>query len=161
MHAMVADSARGQGRGWKPRFGHWTVPPTPMSHSSAGSLHAAGSAATSDPTDVDPLGLLACFSACSRWLAGWLAGGGWLVAASDTDFIAKLIDVWPNGTAMLVEQGALRMRWRNGPFATHPAPHMRKGERYQIDVRPAAAAAAGAAAAPPPPQPSTYRLYLS
>ena len=55
--------------------------------------------------------------------------------ASDTDFVAKLIDVWPNGTAMLVEQGAVRMRWRNGPFATRPAPHMRKNERYHI-VRP-------------------------
>ena len=64
MHAMVADSARGQGRGWKPHFGHWTVPPTPIMHSGSGSLHAAGSAATSDPTDVDPLGLLACLSAC-------------------------------------------------------------------------------------------------
>lgn len=54
--------------------------------------------------------------------------------ASDTDFVAKLIDVWPNGTAMLVEQGALRMRWRNGPFATKPAPHMRPNERYTIEV---------------------------
>jgi predicted acyl esterase len=44
--------------------------------------------------------------------------------ASDTDFVAKLIDVFPNGTAMLVQQGALRMRWRNGPFATQPAAPM-------------------------------------
>lgn len=35
-------------------------------------------------------------------------------SAPDTDFIARLIDVAPNGVALPVTEGALRMRWRNG-----------------------------------------------
>jgi len=34
--------------------------------------------------------------------------------ALDTDFIAKLVDVWPDGTALNVQEGALRMRYRDG-----------------------------------------------
>ena len=39
----------------------------------------------------------------------------------DTDFVAKLVDVWPNGTRMLVQDGIIRMRWRDGPLAPAPA----------------------------------------
>eukprot|EP01012_Entosiphon_sulcatum_P014989 TRINITY_DN20019_c0_g1_i1.p1 TRINITY_DN20019_c0_g1~~TRINITY_DN20019_c0_g1_i1.p1 ORF type:complete len:584 (+),score=89.60 TRINITY_DN20019_c0_g1_i1:25-1752(+) len=34
--------------------------------------------------------------------------------ASDTDFTAKVTDVFPNGTSMLVQDGITRMRWRDG-----------------------------------------------
>jgi putative CocE/NonD family hydrolase len=35
-------------------------------------------------------------------------------SAADTDFIAKLIDVDPLGTALSVCEGIVRMRWRKG-----------------------------------------------
>jgi uncharacterized protein len=35
-------------------------------------------------------------------------------SAPDTDFIAKLIDVYPNGYAMIVAEGELRVGYRNG-----------------------------------------------
>lgn len=35
-------------------------------------------------------------------------------SAKDTDFIAKLVDVYPDGHAFNVQEGALRMRYRNG-----------------------------------------------
>ena len=34
--------------------------------------------------------------------------------ALDTDFIARLVDVWPDGRATNIQEGALRMRYRNG-----------------------------------------------
>ncbi len=35
--------------------------------------------------------------------------------APDSDFIAKLVDVYPNGYSMIVAEGELRARYRNGP----------------------------------------------
>jgi hypothetical protein len=35
--------------------------------------------------------------------------------APDTDFIAKLVDVYPNGYSMIVAEGQLRVSYRNGP----------------------------------------------
>lgn len=35
-------------------------------------------------------------------------------SAPDTDFTAKLVDVWPNGAAMSVTDGILRLRYRGG-----------------------------------------------
>ena len=34
--------------------------------------------------------------------------------AKDTDFMAKLVDVYPDGRAFNVQEGALRMRYREG-----------------------------------------------
>jgi len=55
-------------------------------------------------------------------------------SAPDTDFVAKLVDVSPDGTALNVQEGALRMRYRNGfdkPVL------MTSGEVYEatIDMR--------------------------
>jgi putative CocE/NonD family hydrolase len=36
-------------------------------------------------------------------------------SAPDTDFVAKLVDVWPNGFAQNLTEGILRMRYRNSP----------------------------------------------
>lgn len=35
-------------------------------------------------------------------------------SARDTDFIAKLVDVHPDGTAYILQEGVLRARWREG-----------------------------------------------
>jgi putative CocE/NonD family hydrolase len=35
-------------------------------------------------------------------------------SASDTDFTAKLVDVFPDGTARMLNDGILRARYRNG-----------------------------------------------
>ena len=51
--------------------------------------------------------------------------------ALDTDFVAKLVDVWPDGTALNVQEGALRMRYRDGyrdPQALDP------GNVYRISL---------------------------
>jgi putative CocE/NonD family hydrolase len=52
-------------------------------------------------------------------------------SAPDTDFIARLVDVWPDGRATSIQEGALRARYRDG-FAT-PA-LMVPGERYPLTV---------------------------
>lgn len=35
-------------------------------------------------------------------------------SARDTDFVARLVDVWPDGHAINIQEGALRARYRNG-----------------------------------------------
>lgn len=37
--------------------------------------------------------------------------------ATDTDFVVKLTDIFPDGRAMLVQDSIVRMKWRNGPDA--------------------------------------------
>jgi len=49
-------------------------------------------------------------------------------SAKDTDFIAKLVDVYPDGRAFNVQEGALRMRYREG-FAK--SLRMKEGEVYE------------------------------
>lgn len=54
--------------------------------------------------------------------------------ARDTDFVAKLVDVRPDGTALNIQEGALRMRYRSG----YDSPAlMRPGQVYRakIDMR--------------------------
>jgi putative CocE/NonD family hydrolase len=52
-------------------------------------------------------------------------------SAKDTDFTAKLVDVWPDGRAYNVQEGALRMRYREG--YTSPA-LLQPGEVYRVTV---------------------------
>ncbi len=52
-------------------------------------------------------------------------------SAVDTDFTAKLVDVYPDGKAYNVQEGILRARYREG-FA-HKM-WMKPGEVYQIKV---------------------------
>lgn len=51
--------------------------------------------------------------------------------APDTDFFAKLIDVYPDGSALLISEGQLRMRYRQG-FA-YPM-MMKPGEVYETHI---------------------------
>jgi putative CocE/NonD family hydrolase len=50
---------------------------------------------------------------------------------SDTDFTVKLTDVYPDGRSMLITDGILRMRNRNG---TNHWELMNPGTVYQVDV---------------------------
>ena len=50
---------------------------------------------------------------------------------SDTDFTVKLIDVYPDGRSMLITDGILRMRYRNG---TDHWEFMEPGKIYDIWV---------------------------
>ena len=54
-------------------------------------------------------------------------------SAADTDFTAKLVDVWPDGRAMSVTDGIVRARFRSGPEASEP---VRPGDchEYRIDL---------------------------
>ena len=52
-------------------------------------------------------------------------------SALDTDFVVKLVDVSPDGTALNIQEGALRMRYRDG-FAMPKL--MRPGEVYLVRV---------------------------
>lgn len=56
-------------------------------------------------------------------------------SAADTDFTARLVDVWPDGRAMGVTDGIVRARFREGPEA---AVDSRPGRpyRYVIDLMP-------------------------
>jgi len=40
--------------------------------------------------------------------------------ASDTDFVVRITDVYPNGKSMLIGDGIQRMKWRNGPVTPEP-----------------------------------------
>jgi putative CocE/NonD family hydrolase len=51
--------------------------------------------------------------------------------AEDTDFIARLVDVAPDGRTLGLQEGAFRLRYRNGFDQPRAA---RAGERYQITV---------------------------
>ena len=51
--------------------------------------------------------------------------------AADTDLVVKLLDVYPDGYAMLLSVGQLRLRYRNG--FSHVA-LMKPGERYQVGM---------------------------
>eukprot|EP01065_Artemidia_motanka_P035364 TRINITY_DN4328_c0_g1_i1.p1 TRINITY_DN4328_c0_g1~~TRINITY_DN4328_c0_g1_i1.p1 ORF type:complete len:630 (+),score=202.09 TRINITY_DN4328_c0_g1_i1:108-1892(+) len=50
---------------------------------------------------------------------------------SDTDFMVKLVDVYPNGTRQLITDGVQRMRWRDG---AKTATMMTPGQRYTVTV---------------------------
>jgi putative CocE/NonD family hydrolase len=51
-------------------------------------------------------------------------------SAKDTDFVAKLVDVYPDGTALNVRENVLRARYRDG--RDKPAVLMRPGNIYEI-----------------------------
>jgi putative CocE/NonD family hydrolase len=54
-------------------------------------------------------------------------------SAADTDFTAKLVDVWPNGFVQNLTEGILRARYRESTSTPHlitPG----KIERYEIDL---------------------------
>jgi putative CocE/NonD family hydrolase len=52
-------------------------------------------------------------------------------SAVDTDFTAKLVDVWPNGFAQNLTEGILRARYRN---SSEKPELMNPGEVYQLTV---------------------------
>jgi putative CocE/NonD family hydrolase len=52
-------------------------------------------------------------------------------SALDTDFTAKLVDVWPNGFAQNLTEGILRLRYRNSQEKPEFA---KQGETYHITV---------------------------
>jgi uncharacterized protein len=52
-------------------------------------------------------------------------------SAVDTDFTAKLVDVWPNGFAQNLTDGILRMRYRNSQSKSEL---MNPGEVYHVTV---------------------------
>ena len=51
--------------------------------------------------------------------------------AEDTDFVAKLTDVWPDGRSILITDGILRARYRNSK--NNPVP-LRPGEIYLFSI---------------------------
>jgi putative CocE/NonD family hydrolase len=52
-------------------------------------------------------------------------------SAVDTDFTAKLVDVWPNGFVQNITEGILRMRYRN---SREKPELMKPGDVYKISV---------------------------
>jgi len=52
-------------------------------------------------------------------------------SAVDTDFTAKLVDVWPNGFAQNLTEGVLRARYRN---SQEKPEMMNPGEVYKLAV---------------------------
>jgi hypothetical protein len=54
-------------------------------------------------------------------------------SAVDTDFTAKLVDVWPNGFAQNLTEGILRARYRNSTAAAEPIVPGKVYE-YKIDL---------------------------
>jgi uncharacterized protein len=54
-------------------------------------------------------------------------------SAADTDFTAKLVDVWPDGRAMAVADGIVRARYRDGTGQPDPVTPGRVSE-YAIDL---------------------------
>ena len=52
-------------------------------------------------------------------------------SAVDTDFTAKLVDVWPNGFAQNLTEGILRMRYRNSQAQSEL---MNPGQMYKIKI---------------------------
>lgn len=55
-------------------------------------------------------------------------------SAADTDFTAKLVDVWPNGFAQNLTEGILRARFREGTTGAPKAIESGKVLEYKIDL---------------------------
>src|SRR5258708_8585166 len=53
-------------------------------------------------------------------------------SAVDTDFTAKLVDVWPNGYVQNLTEGILRARYRES--TTGPAKLLEPGKIYEYNV---------------------------
>ena len=53
-------------------------------------------------------------------------------SAVDTDVMVKITDVYPSGQSMLLQDGALRLRWRDGP-SVRAAPLV-PGQAYLVSV---------------------------
>merc|ERR1712000_174159 len=51
--------------------------------------------------------------------------------AVDTDFMVKVSDLYPTGEAILIQDSAVRMRWREGTLS--PV-YMTKGEVYEVTL---------------------------
>lgn len=51
--------------------------------------------------------------------------------AVDTDFMVKLSDVYPTGEANLIQDSAVRMRWRNGGQTPE---YMNKRDVYEVEI---------------------------
>ena len=85
------------------------------------------------------------------WIAGPIKAS--LTVSSDvkdTDIVARLVHVWPDGRATSIQEGALRLRYRNGfrkPVFLEPGQPVRvmvdmrsiaykvpKGHRLRLDV---------------------------
>jgi uncharacterized protein len=49
----------------------------------------------------------------------------------DTDLVARLTHVWPDGRSTNIQEGALRLRYRRG---LAPAPALQPGAQYEVDV---------------------------
>jgi len=54
-------------------------------------------------------------------------------SARDTDFVAKLTDVWPDGRSLILAEGVLRARYREG-FARETTVEPGEVYRYEIDL---------------------------
>ena len=52
-------------------------------------------------------------------------------SAPDTDFVAKLCDVWPDGRSIQVADGILRARYRQSRARPQP---LRPGRTYELDI---------------------------
>ena len=52
-------------------------------------------------------------------------------SAPDTDFVVRLAHVWPDGRSTNIQEGALRLRYREGPQRAAP---LKPGQQYAIDV---------------------------
>ena len=52
-------------------------------------------------------------------------------SAVDTDFVAKLVDVYPDGRSINVAEGILRARYRDSPSAPEP---LEPGKAYELEV---------------------------
>jgi uncharacterized protein len=52
-------------------------------------------------------------------------------SAADTDFTAKLVDVWPDGRALCVVDGIVRARYRTGSDKASP---VTPGEVYEYTI---------------------------
>jgi putative CocE/NonD family hydrolase len=50
----------------------------------------------------------------------------------DTDFVARLVDVYPDGTAINITDGVTRMRWRDGMASL--APTLKPDEVYRVEI---------------------------
>jgi len=51
--------------------------------------------------------------------------------AIDTDFMVRISDVYPTGEARLIQDNAVRMRWRNGGLTPQ---YIKQGEVYQVEM---------------------------
>jgi uncharacterized protein len=143
-----ANSRRGNGRLTRQQTSgaaadHWRYDPGDPVPSKGGPICCTGDpgdqAGPADQAEIEERNDVLVYTSppltADLWIAGPLTAHLMVSSdAKDTDVIARLVHVWPDGRATSIQEGALRLRYRNG-FAAPELLEPGSPVRIAVDMR--------------------------